>query len=98
MPGSAAPSPPPARRERSVKVKSAGGEIEAELTTRNAMCNSACSYQFLGATTREVAPDAMMAVHNSKLTLVVHGQISAQQMAESLAPRLSSGGVARDLL
>ena len=65
-----------------VKVKSAGGEIEAELTTRNAMCNSACSYQFLGATTREVAPDAMMAVHNSKLTLVVHGQISAQQMAE----------------
>jgi hypothetical protein len=65
-----------------VKVKSAGGEVEAELTTRNAMCNSACGYQFLGATTREVAPDAVMAVHNSKLTLVVHGQISAQQMAE----------------
>jgi hypothetical protein len=65
-----------------VKIKSAGGEIEAELTTRNAMCNSACGYQFLGATTREVAPDAMMAVHNSKLTLVVHGQVSAQQMAE----------------
>jgi hypothetical protein len=65
-----------------VKVKSAGGEVEAELTTRNAMCNSACAYQFLGATTREVAPDAMMAVHNSKLTLVVHGQMSAQQMAE----------------
>jgi len=65
-----------------VKVKSAGGEVEAELTTRNAMCNSACGYQFLGATTREVAPDAVMAVHNSKLTLVVHGQVSAQQMAE----------------
>jgi hypothetical protein len=65
-----------------VKVKSGGGEVEAELTTRNAMCNSACGYQFLGATTREVAPDAMMAVHNSKLTLVVHGQMSAQQMAE----------------
>ncbi|WFU19678.1 hypothetical protein [Bradyrhizobium sp. CB3481] len=65
-----------------VKIKSAGGEIEAELTTRNAMCNSACGYQFLGATTREVAPDAVMAVHNSKLTLVVHGQVSAQQMAE----------------
>ena len=65
-----------------VKVKSASGEIEAELTTRSAMCNSACGYLFLGATTREVAPDAVMAVHNSKLTLVVHGQVSAQQMAE----------------
>ena len=36
------------------------------------MCNSACGYLFLGAT-REVAPDAVVAVHNSKLTLVVRG-------------------------
>ena len=34
------------------------------------MCNSACTYLLLGATTREVAPDAAVAVHNSKLTLV----------------------------
>jgi hypothetical protein len=69
-----------------LKVKTAGGEVEAELTTRNAMCNSACGYLFLGATTREVAPDAVVAVHNSKLTLVVHGPgsdaLSAQQIAE----------------
>jgi hypothetical protein len=32
------------------------GEVEATLTTRNAMCNSACGYLFLGATTREVRP------------------------------------------
>jgi hypothetical protein len=51
-----------------LKIKTAGGEIEAELNTRNAMCNSACSYLFLGATTREVAPDAVVAVPNSKLT------------------------------
>jgi hypothetical protein len=56
-----------------LKIKTGGGEVEAQLSTRNAMCNSACSYLFLGATTREVAPDAVVGVHNSRLTLVVHG-------------------------
>jgi hypothetical protein len=65
-----------------LKTKTAGGDVPAELTTRNAMCNSACGYLFLGATTREVAPDAVMAVHNSKLTLMVHGHVSAQQIAD----------------
>ena len=63
-------------------LKTAGGEVEAELTTRNAMCNSACGYLFLGATTREVAPDAVVAVHNSRLTLLARGPFSAQQIAE----------------
>lgn len=65
-----------------LKIKTAGGEVEAELTTRNAMCNSACGYLFFGATTREVAPDAMIAVHNSRLKLFVRGPISAQQIAD----------------
>lgn len=65
-----------------LKIKTAGGDVEAELTTRNAMCNSACGYLFLGATTREVAPDAAIAVHNSRLTLLARGPFSAQQIAE----------------
>jgi hypothetical protein len=65
-----------------LKVKNASGEVEAELTTRNAMCNSACGYLFLGATSREVAPDAAMAVHNSKLTFVVHGHPPPQAVAD----------------
>jgi hypothetical protein len=65
-----------------LKLKTAGGEVEAELTTRNAMCNSACTYLFLGATTREVAPDAFVAVHNSRLTLHARGPFSAQQIAD----------------
>src|SRR4029079_5764250 len=65
-----------------LKVKTAGGEVEGELTTRNAMCNSACGYLFLGATTREVAPDAAIAVHNSRLPLLARGPFSAQQIAE----------------
>jgi hypothetical protein len=65
-----------------LKIKTAGGEVEAELTTRNAMCNSACTYLFFGATTREVAPDAVVAVHNSRLKLFVRGPVSAQQIAD----------------
>jgi hypothetical protein len=64
-----------------LKIKTGGGEVEAEIVTRRAMCNSACGYLFLGATTREVPPDAAMAVHNSKLTVVFHGHPSAQQIA-----------------
>ncbi len=64
-----------------LKIKTGGGEVEAEISTHHAMCNSACAYLFLGATTREVAPDAAVAVHNSKLTFVVRGQPSAQLLA-----------------
>jgi hypothetical protein len=64
-----------------VRIKTAGGEVEAEIATSHAMCNSACGYLLLGATTREVAPDAVVAVHNSKFTLIFHGHPSAGQIA-----------------
>jgi hypothetical protein len=64
-----------------LKIKTAGGEVEAEIATSHAMCNSACGYLLLGATTREVAPDAAVAVHNSRLTFVVHGHPPAQALA-----------------
>jgi hypothetical protein len=51
-----------------LKVKTSGVEVEAEISTDHAICNSACSYLFFGATTREVAPDATMAVHNGRLS------------------------------
>ena len=68
--------------EACLKIKAAGGEVEGSILTRGAMCNSACSYLFLGATTREVAPDAGMGVHSSKLTLIIHGHATAGQVAE----------------
>jgi hypothetical protein len=67
--------------EACLKIKTAGGEVEASIQTRRAMCNSACGYLFLGATTREVAPDAFMGVHSSRLMLVVHGFATAGQVA-----------------
>jgi len=73
-----------------LKMKSAGGELEAELTTRNAMCNSACGYLFLGATSREVAPDAALAVHNSRLIFRVRGDPPPQIVAEARQRRMAS--------
>ena len=52
----------PRSSDACLKIKRSGGEVDGELWTRNAMCNSACSYLFLGATTREIAPDAVLAV------------------------------------
>jgi hypothetical protein len=73
-----------------LKIKTGGGEVQAEIVTYRAMCNSACGYLFLGATMREVAPDAAMAVHNSKFTLLVHGHAPAQVIAA-----LTDRGIAR---
>jgi hypothetical protein len=74
-----------------LKIKAAGGEIPADLTTHHAMCNSACGYLLLGATTREVAPDAVVAVHNSKLILTIHGHVSAQLVEEIRARDIAKG-------
>jgi hypothetical protein len=68
--------------EACLKIKSAGSEVEAEITTYHAQCNSACGYLFLGAMTREVAPDAVVAVHSSKLMLTVMGRISTKHIEE----------------
>jgi len=73
-----------------LKAKNAGGEIEAELTTYHAMCNSACGYLFLGATSREVAPDAALGVHNSRLVFAVHGNPPAALLAEFKQRRTAS--------
>src|SRR5258707_6219951 len=56
--------------EACLKLKQSGRELHGDLWTRGAMCNSACPYLMLGATTREVAPDAVLAVHSPKV--VVH--------------------------
>ncbi|PDT87652.1 hypothetical protein CO669_24365 [Bradyrhizobium sp. Y36] len=77
-----------------LKIKNATGEVEAELTTYHAMCNSACGYLFLGATSREVAPDAALAVHNSRLILKFSGNPPPEVVAEARRRRIA--GADRD--
>ena len=72
-----------------LKIKNGGGEVEAELTTYHAMCNSACAYLFFGATLREVAPDAALAVHNSRLILTFRGNPPPEVVAEARRRRIA---------
>jgi len=73
-----------------LKIKNGNGEVEGELTTDHAMCNSACGYLFLGATSREVAPDAALAVHASRLILKFRGNPPPEVVAEARRRRLVS--------
>ena len=69
-----------------IKLKQSGRELHGDLWTRNASCNSACPYLILGATTREIAPDALLAVHSPKV--VAHfpgGEPPSQVRAEATA-------------
>jgi hypothetical protein len=56
-----------------MKLKQSGRELHGELSTRGAMCNSACPYLMLGATTREIAPDVVLAVHSPKVVVRFSG-------------------------
>ncbi len=56
-----------------LKLKRSGRELNGELTTRSVLCGSACPYLMLGASTREIAPDAALAVHNSRITITFTG-------------------------
>ena len=63
-----------------VRLKQSGRELHGELWTRNAMCNSACPYLILGAATREIPPDALLAVHSPKVVAHFRGGVPTPQM------------------
>jgi len=56
-----------------IRLKQSGRELHGDLFTHNAMCASACPYLILGATTREIAPDAALAVHSPKVVVSFRG-------------------------
>jgi hypothetical protein len=70
-----------------LKLKRSGREFAADLTTRGAQCNSACPYLILGATTREVAPDAILGVHSPKVVLRSSGGQPTQEMIVAATQR-----------
>jgi hypothetical protein len=56
-----------------LKLKQSGRELHGDPSTRGALCGSACPYLILGASTREIAPDAALAVHNSRIVVTFTG-------------------------
>jgi len=70
-----------------LKLKQSGRELHGDLWTRGAMCNSACPYLILGATTREIAPDTVLAVHSPKVVAHFSGGAPTQQMRAAATER-----------
>ena len=70
-----------------VKLKQSAREFHGDLWTRGSMCNSACPYLILGANTREIAPDAQLAVHSPKVVLHYSGGPPTEQMRVAATQR-----------
>jgi hypothetical protein len=73
--------------EACLKLKQSGRELHGDLWTHGAMCNSACPYLILGAATREIAPDAVLAVHSPKVVVHFSGGVPTQQMRAAATQR-----------
>jgi hypothetical protein len=71
-----------------LKLKQSGRELHGELWTRGAMCSSACPYLMLGATTREIAPDAGLGVHSPKVVVRFSGtEMPSREMRAAATER-----------
>jgi hypothetical protein len=90
-------------------MKTAHDEVAASIATRGATCSSSCSYLLFGAVTREVAPDAVMAVHSPKVVMDFRLNATEKRREEAVAKaydeaeRLASSyidemGISRDLI
>jgi hypothetical protein len=68
-----------------LKLKQSGRELEAELSSTGAFCNSACAYLLLGATSREVDPDVTLGVHSARVTMSYRGRTPPPAVREKAA-------------
>jgi len=70
-----------------LSLKQSGRELHGDLWTRGAMCNSACPYLIIGATTREIAPDVALAVHSPRVVVRFRGGVPTQEMRAAAVAR-----------
>lgn len=70
-----------------LKLKQSGRALRGDLHTRGATCNSACPYLMLGAATREVAPDALLAVHSAKVVVHFRGDAPPAEVRAAVTER-----------
>lgn len=86
-----------------LRLKQSGRVLRGDIFTRNANCNSACPYLLLGATNREVAPDALLAVHTAKVVVHFRGDVpppaevraAANQRGRERADRMLSAYIVK---
>lgn len=71
-----------------IKLKQSGRALRGDVFTKGANCNSACPYLLLGATNREIAPDALLAVHTAKVVVHFRGDVPpAAEVRQAAAAR-----------
>lgn len=85
-----------------LKLKQSGRVLRGDLFTKGTNCNSACPYLLLGATNREVAPDALLAVHTAKVMVHFRGgeppaevRAAANQRGRERADRMLSAYIVK---
>ena len=90
-------------------IKTTRDEVIASITTRGAVCGSACTFLLFGAVTREVAPDALVAVHGPKVRMEFRLNVTEKRREEAIAKAYSEAdrltfayveemGVSRELM
>ena len=70
-----------------LKLKASGRELHGQLSTRGAVCASACPYLVLGAATREIAPDAVLGVHSPKVVTFFRVEAPTAEMRAAATKR-----------
>lgn len=68
--------------ESCVRFKLSGRELAAELVSHGALCASACPLVLFGGARREVAPDAVLALHSPRVTRMIEGVPTKAMLAE----------------
>lgn len=66
-------------------IKKNRDEVFATLTSREAVCGSACTFLLFGASTREVAPDAVVAVHGALVGMRFPLNVTEARRQEAIA-------------
>jgi hypothetical protein len=96
------------REEGCEAIKRSGRELKAALSSVSASCSSACVYTLVGASSREVAPQALLGVHASTINtnkipkgVRIPSKLISQSRAEGnrrIARYLAEMGMQRALL
>ena len=66
-------------------IKTTRDEVTASIMTRGTVCGSACTFLLFGAVTREVAPDAFVAVHGAKIQMEFRLNVNEKRREEAIA-------------
>jgi hypothetical protein len=65
-------------------IKTTRDEVVASIATRGVVCGSACTFLLFGTQTREVAPDAVVAVHGAKVAMQFRLNVTEARREEAL--------------